>query len=350
MNIPMRHLDEARSTLVERLRSRWLELGVDKVLIIEDAFGRFTLGVWGDLPDNSAIQSILETIAPFGTDSWFKGPSEYDAFDPMGLGASWDEAVSIDGNGSWDDRIRLVVRHRMLPAWQNIVERPILRKLGALDCSVVAFYSFKGGMGRSTALALFALDCARRDERVVVLDLDIDAPGLGTILSTDAKPPYGVVDYLLELPVLGRRPDDLRDYYYSLDLAGIRSTGSVKVFPAGRLDGHYLGKMARLDFETSDAETGLRHPLEELILHVYEELHPDWILVDSRTGFSETAGMLLSGLCDYHVLFGVQADQSWHGLRYAIRKLGVERIHKNLPQAEFMFVQAMVPEDRKSVV
>jgi hypothetical protein len=177
-----------------------------------------------------------------------------------------------------------------------------------------------------------------------VLDLDIDAPGLGTILPIDTTPPYGVVDYLIELPVLGRRPDDLRDYHYALDLPSIRSAGSIKVFPAGNLDEYYLGKMARLDFESSEIDGGPKHPLEELVAHIYEELHPDWILLDSRTGFSETAGMLLSGVCDYHVLFGVQSVQSWQGLGYAVRKLGVDRIHRGMLQAEFMFVQAMIPE------
>jgi len=119
------------------------------------------------------------------------------------------------------------------------------------------------------------------------------------------------------------------------------------VFPAGRLDEYYLGKMARLDFESSDVEGGLRHPLEELIAHIYEELHPDWILIDSRTGFSETAGMLLSGVCDYHVLFGVQSDQSWEGLSYTIKRLGVDRLQRGYHQAEFMLVQAMVPETPK---
>jgi hypothetical protein len=210
---------------------------------------------------------------------------------------------------------------------------------------MVAFYSFKGGMGRSTALALFALDRARHDQHVVVVDLDLDAPGLGTILPTDTPSPYGVVDYLLELPLLGKRPEDLRDYYYSTDLGKIRSAGSLKIFPAGRLDGAYLGKLARLDFEAVDSsESGIRHPLEELLGQIDEELHPDWILVDSRTGFSETEGMVLSGLCDYHVLFGMQSEQSWNGLSYAVKKLGAECLHRGLPQAELMLVHALVPE------
>lgn len=344
----MRHIDEARAAIFRELKEHWKAFNVVKVLVIEDAFGRFTFGVWGKNQNAKAIKDLLGSIRPFGADTWFQGTEGSDGFDPMELGSSWDEAGSIDASGEWDDRIRLVVRHRMLPAWQRTVKQPLLRELGKQDCPVVAFYSFKGGMGRSTALAMFALDRMRHDEHVVVLDLDIDAPGLGTILPTDTPSSYGIVDYLLELPVFGQRPDDLRDYYYTLDLPGIRSTGSVKVFPAGRLDGSYLGKMARLDFETVDpADGGLRHPLEELIAQIHEELHPHWILIDSRTGFSETAGMILSGLCDYHVLFGVQSDQSWEGLGYAIKKLGVDRVQQGFPQADLLLVHTMVPESLK---
>lgn len=344
----IRHLDEARAAIIEALKERWEVFGADKVLIIEDAFGCITFGVWGEAPSSEAFAELLASVSPFGAETWFRARGNMGDFDPMELQQSWEEAASLDPGGDWDERLRLIVRHRMLPAWQHSTERSLLRQLGAHDCPVLAFYSFKGGMGRSTALALFALDRMSRDEHVVVIDLDIDAPGLGSILPSGASSLYGVVDYLLELPVAGSRPEDLRDFYYNLDLPGIRSTGSIKVFPAGRLDEFYLGKMARLDFEPVESTGGeLRHPLEELVAQVYQELHPDWILIDSRTGFSETAGMILSGLCDYHVLFGVQSDQSWEGLGYAIKRLGLDRLQRGYHQAEFMLVQSMVPETPK---
>jgi hypothetical protein len=98
--------------------------------------------------------------------------------------------------------------------------------------------------------------------------------------------------------------------------------------------------MARLDFEKSG---DLRHPLEELLLQIRETWNPDWILLDSRTGFSETAGMILSGLAHCHVLVGVDSQQSWDGLTYAVRKLGAERVRRGFPQAETLVVQGLVP-------
>lgn len=332
MTRKFQHLDEARTLLETSLKDSWTDLDLDRVLVIEDSFGRFSLGLWGDTKGDAAIRKLLEAIDPYGA-GLFWAPAEGE-FDPLELGLSWDEARSL--GSEWDDRIRLVVRHRMLPAWQT-VRKTALWPLGE-GPGLVTFYSFKGGMGRSTALAAFALERARQDEHVVVIDLDLDAPGLGSIFATDAPPSYGVVDYLLETPVLGHRPEDLLDYSYRYSMEKIRTSGSLRVIPAGRLDANYLGKMARLDFE-SVAE----HPLETLLKQVREDWKPDWILLDSRTGFSETAGMLLSGLAHFHVFVGVDSEQSWQGLGHAVRKLGEERLMRGLSQSEVMMVQGLVP-------
>lgn len=343
----IRHLDEARDHLITGLKEEWKKLNVKRVLIIEDAFGRFSMGVWGPQASIDSLKEIMQGIAPFDSGTIFWPPESLDAFDPLELEKSWEEGSSIveDDEDEWDGRLRITVRHRMLPAWQRITKEPLWRLEGDRVCPIVAFYSFKGGMGRTTALSLFAVSRALLNEHVVVVDLDLDAPGLGSILAPTNAPPYGVVDYLIETPVLGERPKDLLDYSWNLDLGSHRTTGSLRVFPAGSLDRHYLGKMARLDFETEPYMEGVkRHPVEELLLHIHEKFKTDWILIDSRTGFSETAGMLLSGLCNFHVLFGVDSSQSWEGTGYAIRKLGAERLSHNLAQAEVMMVHAMVPE------
>lgn len=330
------HLDEARSQLVADLRADWSNLGAQKVLVIEDAFGRFALGVWGEGMNGSKLHEILKRIAPYDAAVFCAD----DEFDPLDLNSSWEEAIPVDEDNP--DMIRRVVRHRMLPAWQSVRPEPLWS--AAEGSPLVAFYSFKGGMGRTTALAAFALDRVRRDEHVVVVDLDLDAPGLGSVFVGDALPPYGVVDYLIERPILGDRSSDLLDHSSLVDLKTVRSSGSLRVFPAGRLDEHYLGKMARLDFETQGV---VRHPLEDLMLQIRDKWKPDWILLDSRTGFSETAGMLLSGLAHFHVLVGVESEQSWQGLAYAVRKLGADRVRHGCPQAEVLLVQGLVPSSLK---
>src|SRR5690349_15015464 len=47
-----------------------------------------------------------------------------------------------------------------------------------MKVGIVTFYSYKGGVGRSMALANVAVLLARRGLKVLVVDWDLEAPGL----------------------------------------------------------------------------------------------------------------------------------------------------------------------------
>ncbi|MEI8373241.1 MAG: hypothetical protein WCJ35_10465 [Planctomycetota bacterium] len=225
---------------------------------------------------------------------------------------------------------------------------PLWQWTGERDKSppIVVFYSFKGGVGRSTALASFAIQRARVGERVVVIDFDLDAPGVGVLLAADPSgmiASWGVIDYLLERPY---DSVDLRDYYHACRQSAVTQSGEILVFPAGCLNGDFLGKLARVDFELPVGEKIGSHV--QLLREVRDELQPDWILLDTRTGLSESSGLLLGGLAHLHVLFGTSSEQSWQGLRVIIDRLGANRVLADKPQLECLLVQSLVPQDTKA--
>jgi hypothetical protein len=229
-------------------------------------------------------------------------------------------------------------RHRSRTAWFEQKAETIWRAPDA-GPPVVVFYSFKGGLGRTTALTSFAIQRAQAGERVCVLDFDLDSPGIGLVLSASterATAVWGVVDFLLEHrtaePPFG-------DYYHRCDR--VAGAGEIAVLPAGTLNEAYLDKLARVDLE--EAPTVGDSGISALLTRVRDELKPNWILVDARTGISEPAGQLLSGIAHLHVLFGSAQDQSWQGLNQVIDRLGKERLNQGWPQAEIILVQAMVP-------
>ena len=103
--------------------------------------------------------------------------------------------------------------------------------------------SFKGGAGRSTALAATALHLAAAGERVAVLDADLDAPGVGTLLAgyDGAVASCGITDYLLEQRILGNPAGiDTEDYHHRYAPDGGRGAGEIVVCPAGRFDSRYM--------------------------------------------------------------------------------------------------------------
>src|SRR5664279_2793531 len=75
----------------------------------------------------------------------------------------------------------------------------------------ITFYSYKGGVGRSLALANKAALLVQRGRRPVLIDFDLDAPRLDSsdsfeeFKSVAGKP--GVVEYVTGFEITRRAPD-----------------------------------------------------------------------------------------------------------------------------------------------
>lgn len=330
------HFDEAKQAAITAVRE-WVGTTLPDVraLLIVDLFGKLRFVLWAESgPDTTMLEQDLATVCG----EWWTGELlRVKDLDPVSAGvydSAWDSA-RLDED---ELRLRVLDRHRSRTAWfSGSIEPPW--KASGKNPSVVVFYSFKGGLGRSTLLASFAIQRARAGERVCVVDYDLESPGVGRLLSTDAQgltAHWGVVDFLLERS-LANAP--LADYFHRCDR--VSGVGEIIVFPAGNLDEEYADKLARIDMEEPPEahDSGLL----KLLDRVREELKPRWILLDARTGISEPAGQLLSGIAHLHVLLGTTQDQSWQGLNRVIDRLGKNRVLAGRPQTEVMLVQAMVP-------
>jgi cellulose biosynthesis protein BcsQ len=337
----MTHFKQAREAAATALQQNGSLL--DRAVLIDDVFGKIRVVVWfaADAPagTEARLQAVLTTATgPFWSgDLWVANgasPADLQLYETV-----WAEAEEIA------PRLRRSSRRRTRGFWLEVPSEPAwpLPDDGGAT-PVVAFYSFKGGVGRTTALSAFAILRARKGERVVVVDLDLDAPGVGLLLGPGelSQPsPWGVVDYLVEAPLLEQV--ELKEYYHVCAREAVTGAGEIFVFPSGRLDSDYLTTLARLDLEPP--HPGKRHPLLRLLEQVRDELRPDWILLDCRAGLSEASGFALSGLAHLTVLLGTTSDQSWEGLRLLLDRLGAERVRKAAPQSECLIVQAMVPDN-----
>ncbi|MGB8346522.1 MAG: AAA family ATPase, partial [Ktedonobacteraceae bacterium] len=142
----------------------------------------------------------------------------------------------------------------------------------------ITFYSFKGGVGRTTALTHVAAILAMRGRKVVAVDLDLEAPGLSSALSLTPSPQYGIVDYFYERAYLpeGVEPNiPVTKIFGEVRIAD--APGRVFVVPAGTLSLDYIAKVDDLRANTI-TENG-----EDLWSIFYreitEQLQPDVILV-----------------------------------------------------------------------
>lgn len=356
----MQHLDEAREAaesaiaafLTDRTSESW------RVLLVVDVFGRLRVVLW--CPDwkrnfDTASADLAAQLASDAGAYWsgevLRGVKRSELPDGLWQDDAWASALPIAA----DARGRVLERHRAKTGWFEAPSKPPWRA-GKGSPAVVLFYSFKGGVGRSTALAATALNLASAGDRVVVIDADLDAPGVGGLLAGDASETarWGVVDYLLEQPVLKSVPEDggnsvqLEDYYHRCPASLFAGSGEILVFPSGRFDsGRYLDKLARLDYG-APSEDGT-HPFVALLEQIRSDLAPDWILVDSRAGLGDVSGFLTGGVCHAHVLLGTLSESSWQGLELVLERLGADPVRRGQRQADTIMVAAMVPRSDEAV-
>lgn len=341
----MQHLDDAHAQAEGRLAA-WLmnKAGGWRVLLIKDVVAKLRVVLW--CPDKSweaGRREVDEQLDEAASDYWSKAVLRGRKREhPDG---AWQEEAWLAGRSHAETgRLRIVDRHLSKSGWFDAPTEPPWKIRARNAPAVALFYSFKGGAGRSTALAATALQLAAAGERVAVLDADLDAPGVGALLAgyDGATAPCGITDYLLEHRILGGEDRlSMEDYYHRYAAGEGASTEDIFVFPAGSFDRRYLEKLARIDY--GEPPEGSRHPFVSLLEQIRRHLAPGWILVDARAGLGDVSGFLTGGVCHFHVLLGTLAEASWRGLELMLERLGGARVRGGKAQAECLLVAAMLP-------
>ncbi|WP_157898580.1 tetratricopeptide repeat protein [Luteitalea pratensis] len=194
---------------------------------------------------------------------------------------------------------------------------------------VVTFYSYKGGTGRTMALANAACLITRRDPgcRVLAVDWDLEAPGLHYYLhpaqTGEAESAVdGLVEYFsqVQAAIKDRRGEAVDDEAVLANIplsAHCRETvvPNVHLMQAGRFDSTYQARLSRLDWQEiyRDSPTLFR-TFASLLLRQY-----DVVLVDSRTGLTDISGICTSLLPDKVVVVFTANQQSLTGVEQLVR-------------------------------
>ncbi len=249
----------------------------------------------------------------------------------LGSYARTDRPISFRGDGGTepilaapeqlpvqvgDGFCRLLDRRIVGAGW---LDAPIA---GQIEPPRVVFATLKGGVGRSTALAVAAADLARRNRNVLVVDLDLEAPGLGDLLlDADRMPEFGVIDYLVENGIGGVPDSSLHAYIGSSGLTAAGG-GRVDVLPAlGRRSLTYpenvLPKLSRAMIEdvVDDRAVSVAEQISSMISRITEREQYDAVFIDSRAGLSELAAPAVLGLGATVLLFGTAQKQTIEGYR-----------------------------------
>lgn len=192
----------------------------------------------------------------------------------------------------------------------------------------LTFYSYKGGVGRTLAMVNIAMRLAEFGKKVVLLDFDLEAPGVQFKLKNYfpinmPKAKNGIVDYIYEFTENRNFDNKIKLYSYTLPAIN-EFQKPIHVIPAGDVeDSAYWQKLARINWQSMFYEEngqGLELFLD-LKQKIEKEFEPDFLLIDSRTGITDIAGITLKLLADEVIILAANNDENLFGSKRIIKSL-----------------------------
>ncbi len=283
------------------------------------------VGKTGDVTivrDATGVLTIVLTDDALRADAWDPMAAKLTAaLGPYGGGAAQvllrkSDLIAPEDVIDSPDRIRLPSFERVWLVDRLLTNQDWLRKPAWVEAPLptATAFSIKGGVGRSTALAVLAWHLARKGRSVLVADLDLEAPGIGSMLLSDL-PDYGVVDWCVESMAGQADPGLLQQ---SLAVAPIAEAvdGTIRVIPAvGRRTRDYVAKVGRAYTPVLDATgkiNGLTERLQALVAAATELLEPpDVLLLDARAGLHDIGSAAVTQLGAEVFLFAKDEPQTW---------------------------------------
>jgi cellulose biosynthesis protein BcsQ len=171
----------------------------------------------------------------------------------------------------------------------------------------ITFYSYKGGVGRSMALINIACLLAKKGKKVLMIDWDLEAPGLDTYFNGEVKKnDVGLVDFILESQEFlkldkNNNEEQLKKYFKANLSKFIKSNLTLKeqkkykednkftldLLKAGSFDNEYTSKLSSINWMDFYAHS----PEYFRTFSQFLEQQYDYILIDSRTGLADTSGV-----------------------------------------------------------
>ena len=220
---------------------------------------------------------------------------------------------------------------------------------------IVTFYSYKGGVGRSMALANIATWLYQQGRRVLMVDWDLEAPGLESFFYSHKSELHAVA----ERPGLIDLIESYRqqwDHAFDLDEKDSDSQRKARQFTerigpirhlflpladtppevlnrkeepglwllhagcrAGGSEANYTRTINALDWTRFYDDYGGYDFIEWLKFELKKDM--DFILIDSRTGLTEMGGICTQHIADMAICFLAPNDANLYGIERITRAL-----------------------------
>jgi len=245
---------------------------------------------------------------------------------PRGLGTE-GIPVTLDAidDRSPERRVPRLTERRTTAELAQTLPRPRSDRFTG-DVQVIAFHSFKGGVGRTVHAVALADQLARQGRRVLLIDADLEAPGITWM--HQAQGGTSDISYEDVLALLhgtdgggtASVTEIVRDYLAGQFVVGT-GPGRLAILPATRRSRLGPPRIEPVDLLTHDRSA---YFLTESLAEVASAAELDTVIIDLRAGASELSAPVLLDPRVQRVFVTTLSHQSLDGTLRMIGQLGAK--------------------------
>jgi MinD-like ATPase involved in chromosome partitioning or flagellar assembly len=180
---------------------------------------------------------------------------------------------------------------------------------------IVSVHSFRGGTGKSNMTANLAATIARHNNRVGIVDTDIQSPGIHVLFNFEPEK----IDRALNDYLWGQCPIEEAAYDVSSVIKAANSQGSIYLIPSSIRTGE-ITRVLREGYDVGLLNEGFQQLIEVLNL--------DYLFIDTHPGLNEET-LLSITISDVLLLIMRPDRQDYQGTAIAVdiaRQLDVPKM------------------------
>jgi MinD-like ATPase involved in chromosome partitioning or flagellar assembly len=210
---------------------------------------------------------------------------------------------------------------------------------------VVAFHSFKGGVGRTTHALALAQALTEDKQQVLLVDGDMEAPGISWVFELRLpNPPVSFADFLA-LAHGDSSPDAKNAVQLVADRLQSALIDDIYILPSFRSTAGFTS----LEIRPEHLIQGAKNPfiLTDILASIGKTLGVDVVLVDLRAGLSELAAGLILDPRVYRIFVTTLSGQAISGTSAILELLGKRAPSTRDTEPLPALIISQVPEDNQ---
>ena len=224
-------------------------------------------------------------------------------------------------------------KNYITPLFKNIIYRnnsydnSIINDKSLENCPVIAFHSYKGGVGRTLSLIAFAKAWSSNlsNQKILIIDADIEAPGLTWLWDNEGNSEFSYLD-LLEIIQTSDFDNDLirkkvveQVQLQTMKIYNERKNLEYYFLPTYRYREQLLDIYANPESIASAHKS--RYSLAEKISRLGEMLGASAVFIDLRAGLSEFSAPLLFDMRVKKYIVSSTSYQSIRGTKLILNEM-----------------------------